>query len=185
MTVFSRLFCALTLLLLTACGQTPVNQVQGSLERLSGFDSYRWGWPPLASTGRHDADLLLQDRILREAVAWQMSSLNIQRQPYDQSAQLTLDYKILFSPEQYADLVQPEGGWVWKRDSEGKLQRNRVDPDAKVTLDRATLQLSVYNSDKSQVLWEAETSELVGHDHPPQEMVKAIEKMVARLFKQR
>ncbi|MCV6604610.1 MAG: hypothetical protein OIF34_04850 [Porticoccaceae bacterium] len=180
--MFIRTLGISLLLLLSACGQTPVEDLQGSPGELSRFDSYRWGWPALTGGGRHDQDLLLQDRVVRESVDQRFAALGIAGRAHDQQAALVVDYKLLFSPEEFAGLDQPQGGWVWKRDTEGEVQRSRVDPNATVTLDRATLYLTVFNRDKSRVVWEVQTSELVDHSHPPEQMARAIGKMVKRLF---
>ncbi|MDM3870528.1 DUF4136 domain-containing protein [Porticoccus sp. W117] len=177
-----RLLMPFLFLLLSACHQIPVQDIQGSLGELSRFDSYRWGWPALKGGGRHDQDLLLQDRLVRESVGQQLTALGLAQRAEDQTASLVVDYKLLFTPEQYANLEQPQGGWVWKRDQEGELQRSRVDPNATITLDRATLNVTVFNSDKSQVIWEGQASDLVDHSHPPEQIIRAIQKMVKGLF---
>ncbi|MGS2722900.1 DUF4136 domain-containing protein [Porticoccus sp. GXU_MW_L64] len=175
--------CLPLLLLLSACHQVPVQNVQGSVEDVSRFADYRWAWPALETGGRHDQDLLLQDRLVRESVNRQLAALGLTQKNTDQPAALVVDYRLLFAPEQYANLDQPQGGWVWRRNQNGELQRSRVDPDATITLDRMTLQISVLNRDKTRTIWSAEGEELVSHEHPPEEMAKAIVKVVQRLFK--
>ena len=178
-----RSFLIVNLLLLTACSSVSVTRVGGTADDLTGFDNYRWGWSPLQAAGRHDADLLLQDQTVRRAVLAQMSPMGFSLMPFDGTSELVLDYQLQFMPEQYADFDQPQGGWVWRRDGDGELQRNRVEAGATVTVDRLILQLTIYSSNRETILWSASGSRLIDHDHKPKQMRRAITQIVEKLFK--
>ena len=180
-----RLFLVLSALsLLVACSSITVNRVGGSANDLTGYGSYRWSWPPLDDVNKHAADLVVQDMAVRRAVAEGMESRGVERRSHGESSDLALNYLLRFIPEQYADVSQPEPGWVWRRDDSGELQRHQVEPDAKVTVDRMSLRLTVFDATQKEVLWDVEVGQLIDSGRDQKQIAAAIHRMIGKLFKQ-
>lgn len=180
-----RLFLVLALFpLLAACTSITVKQLGGSSSDLSSYDSYRWSWPPLDDVNSHSIDLVVQDTAVRQAVSEQMRSRGVEARSHSQASDLAFAYQFRFIPEEYADLSQPEPGWVWKRDESGELKRSQVELDAKVTVYRMALRITVFDADKQQVLWDAEVSQLTDRDGGERRMATTVNRMIDRLFKQ-
>lgn len=172
---------------LVACNPVAVKRTGGSSDDLSGYQSYRWNLPPLDDPTKYADNAVLLDVAVRREVGGQMAARGFQQQAHDNSqAELVLDYRLQFTPESFASDQPQDYGLVWQRGEQGdvKMSRNRPAGDPDITLERATLLMTVYNSDKSQVLWEVSANRLLEQGRDPSQINEAIGKVVAKMYKE-
>lgn len=170
---------------LVACSSISVERTGGSASDLTGYTTYRWNLAPLDDPSKYAQNAVVLDQAVRNAVASEMSVRGFERKTYQETADLVFDYRLQLKPEQYAEGEWQDYGLVWKKGKSGEVEmhQNRPMGDPNVMLERAYLLLTVYNSKKTDILWEVTADRLMEGGVETAKLNENVRKAMVKIFK--
>ncbi len=179
------LVALIVLCFMVACSPITVKRTGGSSYDLTGYTSYRWNLAPLDDPGKYARNAVALDQAMRNAVSVEMGARGFQKKVFNEAADLVFDYRLQLKPEEYAKGEPQDYGLVWKRGKSGEVEmhQNRPMGNPDVVLDRAYLLLTVYNGNKSEILWEVTADRLLEGGSEPENLNANVARAMAKIFK--